>query len=167
MKAKLSIYEFSKKSVQDRDLEPFLKQYSQHKQPVGTDLRAMVGGMIFSLAGYESDERELFAIGEVRRFYRAFHEAWPYWLYFCDLEQDDLRTMTFCCLSSLVLIQPRGQSNGSLIYDRRELDQFLQADLAGLRELGERAELSMGAITRRANAVLAYFQVRYRPSVKA
>ena len=58
----------------------------------------MLGGQVFALDGYDHYAREIYAIPEVRRFYAAFHRAWPYWLYFCDLNQDALKTMVMCCL---------------------------------------------------------------------
>jgi hypothetical protein len=34
----------------------------------------------------------------------------PYWLFFCDLERDDLKVMTFSCLPSVAAVQLKGQS---------------------------------------------------------
>ena len=38
----------------------------------------MLGRMLFCIEGYDADPREIYLIPEVRRFYTAFHQAWPY-----------------------------------------------------------------------------------------
>ena len=63
-----------------------------------------MGSVVFCIEGYENDEREVHSIPEVRRFYSAFHAAWPNWLYFCSLEMDTLKTMVMCCLPSLTAL---------------------------------------------------------------
>lgn len=45
----------------------------------------MINWLVFSIEGWEADPRKIQAILEVRRFFCAFHEAWSYWLYFCNL----------------------------------------------------------------------------------
>ena len=69
----------------------------------------MMGSLVFGVDGYDSDPRELHVIPEVRRFYAAFHEAWPYWLYFCNLDQDGLKMIVCCCLKSFTAIKVDGQ----------------------------------------------------------
>lgn len=53
----------------------------------------MMGAFEFCVEGCDDDPREIHSIPEVRRFNAAFHEAWPYRLYFCNLESDTLKTM--------------------------------------------------------------------------
>lgn len=38
----------------------------------------------FIVDGYNRDERELYAIPAVRRFFTNLHQAWPYWAWFID-----------------------------------------------------------------------------------
>ncbi len=49
--------------------------------------------------------RELHSIPEVRQFYTAFHEAWPYWLYFCNVETEEFYMMVLCCLPSIAAVK--------------------------------------------------------------
>jgi hypothetical protein len=44
----------------------------------GPALAGMMGTMAFAVQGYDADSREIYAIPEVRKFYGAFHRAWPY-----------------------------------------------------------------------------------------
>ena len=96
----------------------------------------------------------------------SFHRRWPYWLYFCDLSQDDLKLMVYCCLDSFATIQVEGQTNAAIVYERQELDRFLETDRTHLLELCARARLRQGQASQRFAQVRAYFQKRFRPAVK-
>ena len=61
--------------------------------------------------GFNDDPREIHSIPEIRRFYAAFREAWPYWLYFCNLDSDELRAMVLCCLPSIASVKIDRQPN--------------------------------------------------------
>ena len=73
-----------------------LSLYAPDKLPTGRRLREMMNSMVLCVEGWDDDPREIHSIPEVRRFYAAFHEAWPYWLYFCNLDRDTLKTMVLC-----------------------------------------------------------------------
>ena len=45
----------------------------------------MMGSFQFLVDGWNDDPNELYAIPEIRKFYQHFHNAWPYWFFFCDL----------------------------------------------------------------------------------
>src|SRR5689334_3100914 len=94
----LVFYEFSRGKVETCDFGDFLSLYSLENLPSGRALREMMDRMVFCIGGYDSDAREIHAVPEVRRFYSAFHDAWPYWLYFCNLEEGGgtLLSMVFC-----------------------------------------------------------------------
>jgi hypothetical protein len=103
--------------VERIDFSHFLSLYAPYKLPSGRRLRSMLGTLMFCIDGYDDDPREIHTIPEVRSFYSAFHQVWPYWLYFCDLNQDGLRMMTFCCLKSFTAIKVAGQPNCAVEFD--------------------------------------------------
>ena len=111
MGSDLIFYQFSRAKVERGDFSHFLSLYPPEKLPTGRRLRAMMNNMVFCVEGWDDDPREIHSIPEVRHFYIAFHQAWPYWLYFCNLDTDTLRTMTMCCMNSLTAIQVDGQPN--------------------------------------------------------
>jgi hypothetical protein len=82
----LVFYQFSRGKVEQCDFRHFLSIYGPEKLPDGRRLREMMDRMVFSIEGYDDDPREIHAIPQIRRFYSAFHGAWPYWLYFCSPE---------------------------------------------------------------------------------
>ncbi len=76
----LIFYEFSRSKVERGDFSHFLSLYSVDKLPTNRRLRDMMGCMVFCIQGWDDDPREIHAIPEIRRFYRAFHDAWPRWM---------------------------------------------------------------------------------------
>ena len=93
-------YQFSRQKVERRDFTHFLDFYALEKLPTNRRLRDLMNRFVFCIEGWDDDQREIHTIQEIRRFYSAFHEAWPYWFYFCNLENDTLRAITMCCLTS-------------------------------------------------------------------
>jgi hypothetical protein len=81
----LIFYQFNRSKVERGDFSHFLNLYALDKLHTGRRLRDMMDRMVFCIEGYDDDAREIHAIPEVRKFYSAFHDAWPYWLYFCNL----------------------------------------------------------------------------------
>jgi hypothetical protein len=139
MNTDVIVCQFSRLKVERGDFRHFLNLYAPDKWPTGRRLREMMDCMMFCIEGYDRDERELHSIPEVRKFYRAFHAAWPYWLYFTNLDQDCLKMMVFCCIDSFTAIKVDGQPNCLVQYDPLELLHFLQADLPHMSSACQRA----------------------------
>ncbi len=150
-------YQFSRSKVERGDFSHFLSIYGPDKLPTGQALRLMMNTLMFVIEGYDDDPRELHSIPEIRRFYAAFHEAWPYWLYFCNLDTELFRMMVLCCLPSIVAMKVDGRPNVAVEYDRLELLQFLSNDFMPMNAMCERAGMSERLIYDRSQQVFEYF----------
>lgn len=150
-------YQFSRAKVERGDFSHFLSLYSPDKLPNGRRLRQMMNAFVFCIEGYDDDPREIHSIPEVRRFYRAFHEAWPYWLYFCNLDQDGLKTMVTCCMNSFTALQVDGQPTVGVEFDPVELLHFLSRDFAPMNIICDRGQMFERLIYDRSKAVFEYF----------
>ena len=151
------VYQFSRDKVERGDFTAFLDRFGPDRLPAGSDLARLLGGVVFTVDGYDDDSREVYAIPEVRQFYTAFHQAWPYWLYFCDLHQDRLKTMIMCCLPSLKAVAHNGRQNVGVELDPLELLRFVARDFAPMNLMCEHAGLSERAIYDRTKEVMEYF----------
>ena len=100
-------------------------------------------------------------IPEIRRFYSAFHEAWPYWLYFCNFDVDTLKAMTMCCLPSINTMQVDGQTQVKVTCDPLDLIKFIKRDFMPMNLMCERAEMSERGIYDRTKAVFEYFNLPF------
>ena len=149
----LIFYQFSRSKVERCDFSHFLGLYSPDKLPAGRRLRDLMGTMLLGIEGYDHDPREIHSFPEIRRFYSAFHQAWPYWLYFCNLETESLRVMGLCCLPSITALKVDGRPNVVVNYDRLELLRFISPDFGPMNYLCERAQMFELLIYDRTKAV--------------
>ena len=117
MEGDLILYQFSRSKVERCDFGHFLSLYAPDKLPEGRPLRDMMNCFVFCIEGWDSDPREIHLIPEIRRFYSVFHEAWPYWLYFCNLDGDTLRSMVMCCLPDVSTMQVDGNNKVAITFD--------------------------------------------------
>ena len=117
----------------------------------------MMNRLVFGVEGWDDDPREIHMIPEVRRFYTALHLAWPYWLYFCNLDVDTLRAMTMCCMPALDVMQVDGQVQVRVACDSVKLLRFVADDFTPMNSMCERAGMSEREIYDRTKAVFEYF----------
>jgi hypothetical protein len=157
----LIFYQFSREMVERGDFSQFLSLYAPDKLPSGRRLREMLNTMLFAIEGYDDDPREIHSVPEIRRFYLAFHDAWPYWLYFCNLDVEALRMMMLCCLPSIAAMKVDGRPNVAVEYDRLELVRFLSKDFMPMNLMCERAGMSERLIYDRTKALFDYFDLPF------
>ena len=161
MEPDLIYYQFSRAKVEQCDFSHFLSLYAPDKLPEGRALLEMMNTMMFGIEGYDDDPREVHSIPEIRSFYNAFHEAWPYWLYFCNLDTEALRMMVMCCLPSIVAVKVDGRPNVAVEYDRLELLHFLGKDFMPMNAMCDQAQMSERSIYDRSKEVFGYFNLPY------
>src|SRR3954471_5135343 len=130
----LICYQFSRFKVERLDFSHFLDSFAFDKLPTRRRLREMMNSFVFTIEGYEDDEREIHSIPEVRTFYRAFHAAWPYWLYFCNLDDDGLKMMMFCRMDSFIALKVDGSREIKVEYDPLELLALIRADFMPMNQ---------------------------------
>jgi len=157
----LVFYRFSRASVETLNFSDFLTQCSPGTFPVGRELAARMDTLICTIDGYETHPDELHSIPEVRRFYSAFRRVWPYWLYFCNLDDDTLKVMVFSCLETLSTAKVAGQTRCVVELDPRELVYFIKSGFPPMNALCLRAGLSELAIYGRTKDVLEYFDIPF------
>lgn len=155
----LVVYEFSRSKIERGDFAHFLAQFAPENLPTGRRLRLMMNSFVFCIEGYEEDDREIHSIPEVRSFYRAFHAQWPYWLYFCNLDDDTLKMMVLCCLDTFVAVKRDGQSEVSVEPDVKELLAFLSRDFVPMNLICERAGMFEDRIEQRTMAIFEHFRL--------
>ena len=157
MGSQLVFYQFSRSKVECLDFRHFLGLYAPDKLPTGRRLREMMNCFAFCVEGWDHDPREIHMVPEIRRFYSAFHEAWPYWLFFSNLGVDTLRAMTMCCLPEVNTLQVDGQTKVAVTCEPMEILNFLKRDFLPMNLMCERAEMFEDRIFDRTKAVFEFF----------
>ena len=120
-------------------------------------MRDLANRFMLTIEGWDDDPREIHTIPEIRRFYSAFHDAWPYWLYFCNLDMDTLGVMTMCCLPSLDVMKVEGQTQVLIRCDPLDLLKFLNRDFLPMNLMCERAGMFEDRVFDRTKALFEYF----------
>lgn len=157
----LIVYQFSRMKVEEGDFTHFLSLYAPNNLPAGPALKAMMGRMLFCIEGYDTDPREIYLIPEVLRFYTAFHQAWPYWLYFANLDTDGLNGMVICCLNSFTALKVDGQDRCGVEYDPLELVRLVAQDLPHMNWMCELAGMSEMEIFGRTRDLFHYVKLPF------
>jgi hypothetical protein len=159
----LIFYQFSRSKVERGDFSHFLSLYGPDKLPTGRRLREMMGAGIFGIDGWDDDPREIHTIPEIRRFYRSFHDAWPFWLYFGNLDVDTLRALTMCCLPEIASIQRQGDLHLTVACDPLDLVNFIKGDFTPMNLMCDRAGMSEERICDRTKAIFEHFGLPFEP----
>jgi len=157
MPSGLIFFQFSRSKVERGDFAHFLGLYAPDKLPAGRRLREMMNSLVFGVDGWDNDPREIHLVPEIRRFYSAFHAAWPYWLYFCNLDMDGLKAMTMCCLPDVATMQVDGQTGVAVTVNPIEILGFLKRDFPSMNAICGRAGMFEERIEERTRAVFEYF----------
>ncbi len=100
-------------------------------------------------------------IPEVWAFYTTFRTAWPYWLYFCNLDSEGFQMMVLCCLPSIAVMKVDQRRNVAVEYDRPELLEFLRANFPRMNAMCERGSMFERLIYERTKAIFAYFSLPF------
>ena len=155
------LYQFSRSKVERGDFSHFLVIYAPDKLPRGRPLRDMMNTLTFVVEGFDDDPRELHSIPEVRQFYAAFYEAWPYWLYFCNVDTEGFYMMVLRCLPSIAALKIDHQPGVEVKLDKLELLDFIRTGFGPMNSLCDRAGLFEDRIHARTKAIFEYFKLPF------
>ena len=154
----LLFYSFSRPAVEDGDFRHFLDTFGLEHLPRDQALRSLCNSVVFILDGYDHDTRELYEIPHVRQFCTSFSQAWPFWLFACNLELPSLQAFTFSCLPCLRVIKRDGAGLLRVQYPPQELGKFLEPHFAGMNLLFERAGMTEAENRQRTQQILEFYQ---------
>ena len=157
----LILYQFSRDRVEAGDAKDFLSRFGDSSLPTGKKLEAMMNSVALMIDGYNHDPREIYAIPEVRAFYKQLWEVWPYWLYFCNLDTENLMMMVMCCLESLDALKVKGQSQVKVSISPLEVVRFISGGFVPMNEMCEHARMIECQIFDRTKAVFEYFNLPF------
>ena len=148
---------FLRRDVEAGNFSPFFARWGKSKLPKGRKLARLMGTFSFFVDGYNDDPEEIYAIQAVRDFYAALHKQWPYWFFFCDLENESLKMIAACLLRNVAGHKIIGAPSACLVLEPLELLGFISAGFAPMNEMFERAGMSEFDIWKRTKAIFEYF----------
>ena len=130
----------SRQEIERRDIQPVLQIL---KRGLSSPAAAVVNKERYSIAvhGYDADPRELWEIEEVRAFFYALDEQFPYWLWFLD------RAMSSFLIIMLCHVDVEPVRPGQLKYSKEQAQELMvewwlpKARLVGEFAMADEAEL--------------------------
>ena len=152
---------FSRPEIEAGRFSSFLTRFLKKSLPKGEKLARMMGKVSFFVDGYNDDPEEIYAIKAVRDFYAALHAQWPYWFFFCDLENESLKMIAACLMKNVDAHKILGAPRASLQLDPMELVRFISDGFAPMNEMCDRAGMSEFDIWKRTRAVFGYFALPF------
>lgn len=157
----LICYQFSRDRVVAGNAKDFLSRFGYNSLPMRKQLKGMMNSLALMIEGYDDDPREIYAIPEVRAFYKQLWQRWPYWLYFCNLDTENLMMMVMCCLDSLDALKVQGQPQVHVQINPLEVVQFISGGFVPMNEMCEMAGMTERQIFERTKAVFGYFNLPF------
>jgi hypothetical protein len=89
----------------------------------------------------------------------ATWRRWPYWLYFCNLDIENLMMMEMCCLDSLDALKVQGRDQVQVSLEPLEILRFISGGFVPINEMCERAGMIERQIFDRTKALFEYFNL--------
>lgn len=111
-------------------------------------LRQFQGRLLFTFEGHGLQEW-VHSDPQVRRFCRALHRQWPYWLWFSTLHTHALADMLYACLPNLVALQRDELSQLDLSFRHQDFQRIMRPLHQRFCALGLRAGWSQRRIATR------------------
>ena len=139
----------------------FMSRFGGSSLPTGKKLEAMMNSVALMIDGYDHDPREIYAIPEIREFYQQIWKRWPYWLFFCNLDTENLMMMVMCWVDSLDALKVKGVAQVKVSINPLEVVQFISGGFVPMNEICERAGMSERQIFDRTKAVFEYFDLPF------
>lgn len=113
-----------------------------------------LGKVRIGFDGYELDSRELWEIPEVRAFVQQLNDQFPFWFFVCDLGDESLATIAFCCC------RVREIGEGATTLNRTDFQNFANRQFAGMNALWDQHRIPESDNVVRSEAIVAYFASR-------
>jgi hypothetical protein len=135
----------------------FLQKFGEPVLPTDSALGRLFGRFSFFVDGFNDRPEEVYAIPEVRRFYRTLLRRWPAWFYFADLRTESLVMMTACVLDDFDAVARHGQSRTTLVMEPTQLLQFVSRGFEPMNRMFERAGASEEDIYQRTAEIFRYY----------
>ena len=118
---------------------------------------AFRGRLHLFVDGYDEDERELWAIPEVRTYIRALDAQFPYWLWFMDPHDPTVFLFVACCCEVASYRTEAGRFNAA--FYPAFLAPFLTSHIQAVDELVRRSAFPKQTFARFLSAVMDRFGV--------
>ena len=153
----LYLYELSCGEIERLDLRPFLTRFGAITSADRDELLRYCNALVLTIGGYDTEPEELYAIPEVRRYFRALTDRWPFWLFFLHFEAESSCVPVLSLLPSVASLARKGYGQVAAAFDPNEMGELLIELFPPMNLLCDRVQLGEDYIERRTIVILRKF----------
>ena len=151
------VVEASREYVEAGNILPVLKILNTLIEP--DNIKIFSDRMMFCISGFDSDNRELSEIKEVRIFMKKLDSEWPYWFYFCSPHCLTLKFLAF------TLSDIKQDSLGQMFMEGSELKKFMFKHFAAMNIMQDKGWISGANNIHISKKIEKYFMDNTRPII--
>jgi hypothetical protein len=151
------LIELTQRELEDHDFRRITGLFASATPP--EQLRRICGRNVFTVGGYDRDNREVFEIDVVRRFYKALHLAYPMWVFAGALDGPALLAAVLSIAPEMQMIRRAGESTIEAHVPMQWLRQFFCESIKTTTLLHYRAGISPVEGAYQINRAAEYFKI--------
>lgn len=141
----LIILEVHKETIDSNRFENHLKEIKLYEE------RGFRSNMAFTVSGYDTDPRELWAIPEVKKWFRSLYKKVPYLFYFLSEENYGINTVF------LILVNIQSSKGEEIQINRDEMNTLMEEVTQHAVSYSKKRMDSIGTQFKLANSIMSTF----------
>ena len=151
------IHTFTKTEVETLDFSRFGALFAHWPQLWGMELRQKYDSLVLLVDGYNDHSDEIYAIPEIRSYFKELHRRWPWWAFFLSNENASMAVAYLCLVDEVNCFKRDAASTCAASFDPRPLLQILKHDFGRMNFLWQIAGMSEESNDRRTDEILEIF----------
>lgn len=104
-------YQINRSLIEEKNTLAFTQFWNVQRIATAGTLRSMFGTVIFSIGGFDHDNRAIYEIPEVRNYLRGLADEWPYFFWADSLTTDFLIELIKCMVPTLTVVSTAKKPN--------------------------------------------------------
>lgn len=154
----LIFYVISREEIEAGDTSRFIRDFLPSFEVEPAVLLSSMGRVVFSVAGYDEHQEEVFSIPEIRNFFQKIHQQWPCWLFYSELASPGLTAIIYSILPWLSVQKSSGSPRMTISHKPEDLGNFLKDCAAPLERLSDLAGLTDAQVEQRTDQIITYIR---------
>lgn len=151
------IHTFTMAEIQTLDFTRFEGLFNHWPQLWGMALREKFDSLVLLVDGYNDHPDEIYAIPEIRSFFKELHRRWPWWAFFLSNENASMAVAYFCLIDCVDSFKRQDDPMCAASFDPRPLLEILRHDFGRMNYLWDIAGMSEDDNDRRSDEILNVF----------
>ena len=151
------IHTFSREEIESMDFGRFDGLFGHWPQLWGMELREKYDSLVLLIDGYNDHPDEVYAIPEIRSFFKELHRRWPWWAFFLSNENANMAVAYLCLIDCVDSFKRKDNPMCAASFDPTLVLEVLRHDFGRMNYLWSIAGMSEEDNDRRSDEILNVF----------